>query len=138
MKRAIPVGEGIQPPASATLTWAERCRDESGSALMAFFCTQEKGSIMVGPVATGPECEAFRGWVDGLVREGHETLLQLRQCGFTYDLAKLRAQLSRALQTGPTETVCWIVGQRLLDLLSRLPGAACFFLEERLRARERQ
>src|SRR4051812_21541450 len=135
MKRAIPVGE--DPPPSVTLTWAERCRDEPGRALMAFFCTQEKGSIMVGPVATGPECEAFRGWVDGLVRDGHETLLQLRQCGFTDDLAKLRAQLTRALQAGPAGPVCRAVGQRLLDLLARLPGAACFFLEERLRARER-
>jgi hypothetical protein len=80
-------------------------------------------------VAVGRECEAFRRWIDSLAPEGNEAVLQLRQCGFTYDLAGLGAQLGRALQTctrrEPAE-----VGRRLLGLLSGLEGASCFLLEE--------
>jgi hypothetical protein len=81
-------------------------------------------------VATGGECEAFRRWIDGLTAEGHEALVQVRQYGFTYDLPALRVQLARALEVAPDGPASRGVGRRLLDLLGRLQGAACFLLEE--------
>jgi hypothetical protein len=99
-------------------------------ALVASFSAGGRGAVPAGAVATGVECEAFRRWIDSLAAEGHEALLQLRECGFSYDLAALRAQLARAMQATPAGPGCRGVARRLLELLSRLQGAACFFLEE--------
>jgi hypothetical protein len=84
-----------------------------------------------GAVAIGRECEAFRRWVDGLGTEGNDALLQIRQYGFTYDPAALRAQLGRALLGCEPQGLPARVGRRLLEMLAGLDGTACVLLEER-------
>jgi hypothetical protein len=102
---------------------------EQTNALLAFVCEGRSGVRPAGTVAVGRECDAFRRWIDALPAEGYEAVLQLRECGFTYDLAGLGAQLGRALRACPSQEPAK-VGRRLLALLSRLEGAACFLLEE--------
>src|SRR5947209_3661802 len=65
---------------------------DSARALLASFHGEEARVRLAGPVATGSECDAFRRWIDGLTGEGNEALVQVRECGFTYDLAALRLQ----------------------------------------------
>jgi hypothetical protein len=103
---------------------------EQSSALLAFVCVGGAAARPAGAVALGGECEAFRRWVDGLAAEGNEAVLQIRQYGFTYDLAGLRSQLCRALLACPQQPAAARVGRRLLELLSRLEGGACLLLEE--------
>jgi hypothetical protein len=106
--------------------------DEATRALVAFVCVEGLRASPAGAVALGRECDAFRDWVDGLAAEGNEVVLQIRQYGFTYDVAGLRVQLYRALLACPQQgTAPARVGRRLLELLSRLEGAACLLLEER-------
>jgi hypothetical protein len=83
--------------------------------------------ICAGVVAAEEECAAFRLWADGLPAKGHEALTQLRQYGFVYDLGRLEAELKRAL---PHASLVRTAGQRLLGLLARGRGAACFLLGE--------
>jgi hypothetical protein len=104
--------------------------NEAVHTLLAYFCTDSPGTVPAGPLARGGECEAFRRWIDGLPARGHEALVQLRQCGFTYDLAALRRQLSGALLASPAERDSRSVACRLVDLLARLDGVTCFLLEE--------
>jgi hypothetical protein len=105
--------------------------DKPARALLASFCIGGTNAVPAGAIATGSECEAFRRWIDGLTVEGNEALMQLREWGFTYELATLRRQLSRALEVRPPEEPgCRGVGRRLLELLARLQHAACFLLEE--------
>jgi hypothetical protein len=99
-------------------------------ALVASISSEGIRVFHAGAVATGSECEAFRRWIDGLTGEGNEALVQVREYGFTYDLVALRVQLSRALEAYPAGVACRGVGRRLLDLLARVQGAACFLLEE--------
>jgi hypothetical protein len=87
-------------------------------------------TLPAGAVASGKECSAFRLWIDGLPARGNDALLQLRSCGFSYDLDNLRAQLFRALRDGPAGPLARIVGQRVLDLLAAHRDAVCFLLEE--------
>jgi hypothetical protein len=104
---------------------------ESVRALRAYFSVSGARVVSAGAVATGLECDAFRRWIDGLQEEGNEALVQVRQWGFTYDLSALQVQLRRALEANPPEGLAgWGVGRRLLELLARLQGAACFLLEE--------
>jgi hypothetical protein len=81
-------------------------------------------------VAAGRECAAFRLWIDDLPEEGYYALMQLRGCGFSYDLIELETQLIRALQEGPAGPLARIVGQRVLNLLAAHHDAVCFLLEE--------
>jgi hypothetical protein len=98
--------------------------------LWANFC-EPSGSIAPGgAVATGKESAAFRLWIDSLPPAGNEALVQLRECGFAYDLAALKVQLGRALQVGPIGPLSRVVGQRVLALLAVHREATCFFLEE--------
>jgi hypothetical protein len=62
--------------------------------------------------------------------EGNGELMQLRGCGFSYDIDELEAELFRALREGPAGPLARIVGQRLLDLLADHRDAACMFMEE--------
>jgi hypothetical protein len=98
--------------------------------LRARFCEQSGETAPGSVVAAGWECAAFRLWIDDLPEEGHYALMQLRGCGFSYDLIELETQLSRALQEGPAGPLARIVGQRVLDLLAAHHDAACFLLEE--------
>jgi hypothetical protein len=109
---------------------AARYHNEPRRVLLASYCTGKDRAEPAGPVAAGAECDAFRLWVEGLPPAGHQSLVQLREWGFTYDLAGLRAELARALQAVPPGPGCGGVVRRLLGLLARLPGAVCFLLEE--------
>jgi hypothetical protein len=109
--------------ASNTLTAQQRL-------LLAHFCHASGQTIPAGVVAADRECMAFRGWIDNLSPTGADALIQLRECGFVYDLDSLEAQLVRALNAGPTGPLTRIVGQRLLDLLAAHTGAVCLLLEE--------
>jgi hypothetical protein len=106
----------------------ELCRPRA-SSLLAYWCDRSGRLVSAGAVAAGAECEAFRLWVDGLAPEGAGALVQLRQYGFTYELADLEAQLRRALGGGPAGPLTRLVAQRLLALLAGRPEAACFLLE---------
>ncbi len=98
--------------------------------LRAQFCEPSGRTVAAGDVALGRECAAFRLWIDDLPAQGNDALMQLRGCGFAYDLASLKEQLLRALRDGPAGPLARIVGQRVLSLLSTHPDAICFFLEE--------
>jgi hypothetical protein len=117
-------GEGTLVDGIGRTVWAECSRALHASAFILGV------RMPAGTVATGVECEAFRRWIDALPEQGNEALVQVRQWGFTYDLAALRAQLTRALEVNPTGFGCRGVARRLLDLLGRLHGATCFLLEE--------
>jgi hypothetical protein len=102
----------------------------SSPCLHATFCEESGHLFQAGAVAVGRECPAFRLWIDDLASTGNEALMQLRECGFVYDLAGLRTQLLRALKNGPAGPLARIVGQRVLDLVAAHHDAVCFFLEE--------
>jgi hypothetical protein len=68
--------------------------------------------------------------VDNLVPTGIDALIQLRECGFVYELDALESQLHQALNAGPIGPLTRIVAQRLLDLLAARNGAVCLLLEE--------
>ncbi len=110
---------------------AARFQDEPRRVLLASYCTGKERAELAGPVAAGAECDAFRLWVEGLPPGRHQSLLQLREWGFTYDLAGLQTELARALHAVPPGPGCGGVVRRLLGLLARLQGAACFLLEEK-------
>lgn len=99
--------------------------------LLGLFCDPSGPAGPPSVVATGRESAAFRLWVDDLPEEGNEALMQLRACGFAYDLAQLQQQLLQALRAAPAGPMTRIVGQRVLDLLAAHRGASCFVLEER-------
>ncbi len=103
---------------------------EAAQRLRAHFCEPDGRAAPAGVVATGRECAAFRLWIDDLPAEGYGALLQLRACGFAYDLIDLETQLIHALRKRQAGPLARIVGQRLLDLLADHHDAACFFLEE--------
>jgi hypothetical protein len=98
--------------------------------LRAQFCDPSGRTIPAGVVAADRECAAFRLWIDNLSPAGVDALIQLRECGFVYDLDGLEAQLLRALNAGPVGPLTRIVAQRLLDLLAHHAGAVCLLLEE--------
>jgi hypothetical protein len=98
--------------------------------LEAHFCDPSGLTVPAGVVAAGRECSAFRLWIDDLPESGNDVLLQLRGCGFAYDLAELEAQLRQALRCGPAGPLARIVGQRVLELLASHHGAVCILLEE--------
>jgi hypothetical protein len=98
--------------------------------LWANFCEPSGTVAPAGSVATGRESAAFRLWIDSLPAEGNEALMQLRECGFAYDLAQLQNQLARALRAGPAGPLTRVVGQRVLALLAAHRTASCFLLEE--------
>ena len=105
-------------------------RSRPPRALLASFCLEGRTPVQAGPVATPAECEAFRRWLDELPPQTYQALLQVRWHGFTYDLAALHAQLTRALGAVPPGPEGGMVGRRLLVLLAQLRGATCFLLEE--------
>jgi hypothetical protein len=107
-------------------------RSRPAHALLASFCVAGRAPVSAGAVATPTECEAFRHWLDELPPEDYEALLQVRRHGFTYDVAALHAQLSRALAAVPPGPEGDAAGRRLLGLLAQLAGATCFLLEEGL------
>jgi hypothetical protein len=98
--------------------------------LRAHFCESSGQTIPAGVVAADRECAAFRLWVDNLAPTGIDALIQLRECGFVYDLDRLETQLHHALNAGPVGPLTRIVAQRLLDLLASRAGAVCLLLEE--------
>ena len=102
----------------------------SRQRLRAHVCAPCGRTAPAGVVAAGIECTAFRRWIDDLPVEGYGVLMQLRGCGFAYDLIDLETQLIHALRQGPAGPLARIVGQRLLDLLAVHHDAICFFLEE--------
>ena len=73
----------------------------SAPRLQAHFCESSGLTVPAGTVAAGHECAAFRLWIDDLPAAGNDALLQLRGCGFAYDLLELEAQLRQALRCGP-------------------------------------
>jgi hypothetical protein len=117
-------GEGTLADTASGTIWSDCSRALHASAFLL------GARVPVGTVATGVECEAFRRWIDALPEQGNDSLVQLRQWGYTYDLAALRVQLKRALEVHPAGIACRGVARRLLDLLGRLQGAVCFLLEE--------
>jgi hypothetical protein len=102
----------------------------SAPRLQAHFCESSGLTVPAGTVAAGQECAAFRLWIDDLPAAGNDALLQLRGCGFAYDLAELEAQLRQALRCGPAGPMARIVGKRVLNLLANHHNAVCFLLEE--------
>jgi hypothetical protein len=101
-----------------------------GPCLHAYFSEQSGETSRPRILAMGREGAAFRFWVDSLPTEGNEELMQLRGCGFSYDIDELEAELFRALRDGPAGPLARIVGQRLLDLLADHRDAACIFMEQ--------
>ena len=102
----------------------------SADRLLAYFCDPPVRPTLAGVLAAGPECQAFRAWVDALSAEVAGALRQLRCHGFTYDVTALQRELAQALAGGPSGPLARLVGQRLLALLASRRGAACFLLEE--------
>src|SRR5205823_5418837 len=103
-----PPSTHVRKPMSATKLLAA-----PAPRLWANFCEPSGSMAPGGAVAKGKESVAFRLWIDSLPAEGNEILFQLRECGFAYDLADLRAQLARALRAGPAGPLARVVGQRV-------------------------
>jgi hypothetical protein len=110
------------------LPWGRPAAGADGR-LIAYFCDPPVRPALAGVVAAGPECAAFRAWVDALSAQAG-ALRQLRCHGFTYDPEALGRELAQALAGGPPGAAARLVGQRLLALLAARRGAACFLLEE--------
>jgi hypothetical protein len=116
-----------------------KATEESGAPFLKGELVDHDGRFLwAAVVAEDSESAAFRRWVNSLPATGNDALMQLRQYGFTYELARLEDQLRRALLHGFAGSLARIVGQRLLALLATCPSAACLLVgEERAAAADR-